>query len=316
MPRYQPADSLASPRFAGVRTFARLPCLQTTEDVDVAVVGLPFDTGATFKVGARFGPEAIRSASVLLRPYNPELDVHVFATLSCIDYGDAPVAPGFIHESHAAITATLRPLAEARVVTLSLGGDHSVALPELRALAAVYGPLALVQFDSHGDLWDSYYGGQKYTHGTPFRRAVEEGLILPECSVQLGMRGPLYGPEDLQMARDMGFAVLTTTELLARSPQEIGDLVRTRVGDRPAFLSFDIDFFDPAYAPGTGTPEVGGPTSFQGLAYLRACTGVRWVGGDVVEVLPALDHGQITAHLAAQAGYEFLSLVALARRGA
>jgi len=281
----------------------------------VAVVGLPFDTGATFKVGARFGPEAIRSASVLLRPYNPELDVHVFATLSCIDYGDAPVAPGFIHESHAAITATLRPLAEARIVTLSLGGDHSVALPELRALAAVYGPLALVQFDSHGDLWDSYYGGQKYTHGTPFRRAVEEGLILPECSVQLGMRGPLYGPEDLQMARDMGFAVLTTTELLARSPQEIGDLVRARVGDRPAFLSFDIDFFDPAYAPGTGTPEVGGPTSFQGLAYLRACTGVRWVGGDVVEVLPALDHGQITAHLAAQAGYEFLSLVALARRG-
>ncbi len=271
------------------------------------------NTSATFKVGARFGPEAIRSASVLLRPYNPELDVHVFATLSCIDYGDAPVAPGFIHESHAAITATLRPLAEARVVTLSLGGDHSVALPELRALAAVYGPLALVQFDSHGDLWDSYYGGQKYTHGTPFRRAVEEGLILPEWSVQLGMRGPLYGPEDLQMARDMGFAVLTTTELLARSPQEIGDLVRARVGDRPAFLSFDIDFFDPAYAPGTGTPEVGGPTSFQGLAYLRACTGVRWVGGDVVEVLPALDHGQITAHLAAQVGYEFLSLVALAR---
>jgi len=271
------------------------------------------NTGATFKVGARFGPEAIRSASVLLRPYNPELDVHIFATLSCIDYGDAPVAPGFIHESHAAITATLRPLAEARVVTLSLGGDHSVALPELRALAAVYGPLALVQFDSHGDLWDSYYGGQKYTHGTPFRRAVEEGLILPEWSVQLGMRGPLYGPEDLQMARDMGFAVLTTTELLARSPQEIGDLVRARVGDRPAFLSFDIDFFDPAYAPGTGTPEVGGPTSFQGLAYLRACTGVRWVGGDVVEVLPALDHGQITAHLAAQVGYEFLSLVALAR---
>ena len=274
------------------------------------------NTSATFKVGARFGPEAIRSASVLLRPYNPELDVHIFATLSCIDYGDAPVAPGFIHESHAAITATLRPLAEARVVTLSLGGDHSVALPELRALAAVYGPLALVQFDSHGDLWDSYYGGQKYTHGTPFRRAVEEGLILPEWSVQLGMRGPLYGPEDIQMARDMGFAVLTTTELLARSPQEIGDLVRARVGDRPAFLSFDIDFFDPAYAPGTGTPEVGGPTSFQGLAYLRACTGVRWVGGDVVEVLPALDHGQITAHLAAQVGYEFLSLVALARRGA
>lgn len=315
MPRYQPADSLASPRFSGIRTFARLPNMQATVDVDVAVVGLPFDTGATFKVGARFGPEAIRSASVLLRPYNPELDVQVFDTLSCIDYGDAPVVPGFIQESHAAITTTLQPLAAAGIITLGLGGDHSVALPELRALSAAHGPLALVQFDSHGDLWDSYYGGQRYTHGTPFRRAVEEGLIIPERSVQLGMRGPLYGSEDLQLARDMGFTMLTTTELLRRTPQEIGDLVRATVGDHLAFLSFDVDFFDPAYAPGTGTPEVGGPTSFQGLAYLRACTGIRWAGGDVVEVLPALDHGQITAHLAAQVGYEFLSLVAMAHRG-
>jgi len=315
VPRYQPADSLASPRFSGVRTFARLPNVQTTVDVDVAVIGLPFDTGATFKVGARFGPEAIRSASVLLRPYNPELDVQVFNTLSCIDYGDVSVVPGFIQESHAAITATLQPLAAAGIITLGLGGDHSVALPELRALAAAHGPLALVQFDSHGDLWDSYYGGQRYTHGTPFRRAVEEGLIIPERSVQLGMRGPLYGSGDLQLARDMGFTMLTTTELLRRTPQEIGDLVRATVGDHLAFLSFDVDFFDPAFAPGTGTPEVGGPTSFQGLAYLRACTGIRWAGGDVVEVLPALDHGQITAHLAAQAGYEFLSLSALTRRG-
>jgi agmatinase len=312
-PRYQPADSLASPRFTGVRTFARLPHVRTTAEVDVAVVGLPFDTGATYKIGARFGPEAIRSASAMLRPYNAELDVQVFARLSVVDYGDAPVIPGFIDDSYAAITATLRPLAAAQVITLGLGGDHSIALAELRALAAVHGPLALVQFDSHGDLWDSYYGGHKYTHGTPFRRAVEEGLILPSRSIQLGMRGSLYGPEDLQMARDMGFTVLTTTQLLARSPREIGDLVRQQVGDSKAFLSFDVDFFDPAYAPGTGTPEVGGPSSFQGLAYLRACTGIRWVGADVVEVLPAHDHAQITAQLAAQVGYEFLSLVALER---
>lgn len=315
MPRYQPADSLASPRFTGVRTFARLPCVQTTAEVDVAVVGLPFDTGATFRVGARFGPEAVRSASVMLRPWNPELDVHVFETLSVIDYGDAPVVPGFIEDSHQAIAATLRPLVEAGIVTLGIGGDHSVALPELRALAAVHGPLALIQFDAHGDLWDSYYGGHKYTHGTPFRRAVEEKLIDPAHSVQLGMRGPLYGPADLQMARDMGFTVLTTTQLLAHTPAEIGALVRARVGARKAFLSFDIDFFDPSAAPGTGTPEVGGPTAFQGLAYLRACTGITWVGGDVVEVLPAADHSQITAHLAAQVGYEFLSLVALGRQG-
>ncbi len=315
MPRYQPADSLQSPRFTGVRTFARLPHLQTTEDVDLAVVGLPFDTGATFKVGARFGPESVRSASAMLRSYNVELDVKPFDILSCIDYGDAPVVPGFIEDSHAAITATLRPLATAGIVTLGIGGDHSIALAELRALAAVYGPLALVQFDAHGDLWDSYYGGHKYTHGTPFRRALEENLLRPERSVQLGMRGSVYDAEDLQMARDFGFTVLTTTELLARSPAEIGALVRERVGDAQAFLSFDVDFFDPAYCPGTGTPEVGGPTSFQGLAYLRACTGIHWVGGDVVEVLPALDHAQITAHLAAQVGYEFMSLVALNKRG-
>jgi agmatinase len=314
MPRYQPADSLASPRFTGVRTFARLPHVQTAEDVDVAVVGLPFDTGATFKVGARFGPESVRSASHMLRPYNVELDVQVFETLSIVDYGDAPVIPGFIEDSYAAITATLRPLADAGVITLGIGGDHSIALAELRALAGAHGPLALVQFDSHGDVWDSYYGGHKYTHGTPFRRAVEEGLLDATRSVQLGMRGPLYGQEDLQVARDLGFTVLTTTQLLGRTPQEIGDMVRKTVGDSKAFLSFDVDFFDPAYAPGTGTPEVGGPTSFQGLAYLRACTGIRWVGADVVEVLPALDHAQITAHLAAQVGYEFLSLVALNRR--
>lgn len=313
-PRYQPANSMESPRFTGIRTFARLPHVRTTEDVDVAVVGLPFDTGATFKVGARFGPEAIRSASSLLRPYNPELDVQVFDTLSIIDYGDAPIIPGFIEESYAVITATLLPLAQAGIITLGLGGDHSVALAELRALAAVHGPLALVQFDSHGDLWDSYYGGFKYTHGTPFRRAVEEGLLLPQSSVQLGMRGPLYGPEDLQDARDLGFTVLSTTELLERTPTMIGDLVRDRVGSAKAFLSFDIDFFDPAFAPGTGTPEVGGPTTFQGLQYLRACTDIDWVGGDVVEVLPALDHGQVTAHAAAQAAYEFLSLVALQKR--
>lgn len=312
-PRYQPANSLESPRFSGVRTFARLPYVQTTEGVDLAIVGLPFDTGATFKVGARFGPEAVRSASAILRPYNPELDIQVFETLSCVDFGDAPIVPGFIEDSLQAITQTLRPLAEAGVITLGIGGDHSVALGELRALAAVHGPLSLVHFDAHGDLWDSYFG-HKYTHGTPFRRAIEEGLIVPDQSVQLGMRGPLYDANDLQMARDMGFTMLTTTQLLSHTAQEIGDLVRSRVGDRKAFLSFDVDFFDPAYAPGTGTPEVGGPTSFQGLAYLRACTGLTWVGADVVEVLPALDHGQITAHLGAQIGYEFMSLVARSRR--
>lgn len=317
MPHYQPANSLESPRFTGVRTFARLPHIPRShplEDIDVAIVGLPFDTGVTYKVGARFGPEAVRSNSVLLRPYNPELKVSIFETLSCVDYGDAPVVPGYLEESHKAISATLHPLAEAGIIPLGIGGDHSIALPELRALAAVYGPLAIVQFDAHCDLWDSYFG-QKYTHGTPFRRAIEEGLIRPDRSIQLGMRGTLFDEADARLSEEMGILALTTSQLLAHSPSEIGNLVRDRVGDARAFLSFDIDFFDPAFAPGTGTPEMGGPTSYQGLSYLRACTGLQWVGADVVEVLPAYDNpAQITALLAAQVGYEFLALVALNKR--
>ena len=166
---------------------------------------------------------------------------------------------------------------------MGIGGDHSITLAELRALAAVHGPLALIHFDAHCDLWDSYFG-HKYTHGTPFRRAVEEGLLLPERSIQLGMRGPVYDEEDVQLSAQLGFLALSTTELLAYTPAEIGAIVRERVGDTKAFLSFDVDFFDPAFAPGTGTPEVGGPTSFQGLAYLRSCVGLNWVGADVVEV--------------------------------
>src|SRR5215207_3732201 len=310
---YEPWDALKAPRFTGPRTYARLPYVKELDGVDAAVFGIPWDGGASFRSGARFGPEGVRSASGMIRTYNPVQRVQVFGVLSTIDYGDAPTAPGYLEETLRRAEEFVRPIAESGALPVGIGGDHSITLAELRALAAVHGPLALIQFDSHGDVWDSYFGGHKYTHGTPFRRAVEEQLIDPTRSVQLGMRGPLYGPEDLQVARDLGFTVLTTTQLLARTPQEIGDLVRQRVGDSKAFLSFDVDFFDPAYAPGTGTPEVGGPTSFQGLAYLRACTGVRWVGGDVVEVLPALDHAQITAHLAAQVGYEFLSLVALGK---
>ncbi|MEZ4706567.1 MAG: agmatinase [Caldilineaceae bacterium] len=315
MTHHYPADSSKTPRFTGVRTFARLPHIQDLTDVDLAIIGVPFDTGVTYRVGARFGPEAVRSASAMLRAYNPDLKVKPFDVLSCVDYGDATVYPGYIHESYASIAATLQEVASHGVIPLDIGGDHSIALAELRGLAAVHGPLALVQFDSHGDLWDRYYERFEYTHGTPFRRALEEGLLAPERSVQLGMRGGLYGEEDLQIARDFGFTMLTTSELLTKTPAEIGALVRNTVGDAKAFLSFDIDFFDPAFAPGTGTPEVGGPTSFQGLQYLRACTGLNWIGGSVVEVLPAYDPSQITAQLGAQVAYEFMSLVALARAG-
>ncbi|GAQ79707.1 agmatinase [Klebsormidium nitens] len=308
-PFYQPTDSLASPRFSGVRTYARLPHVTSMEGVDVAVFGIPFDTGASFKIGQRYGPESVRSASHLLRPYNPDVNVTVFGALSCVDFGDVSVVPGYIQASYAAMEKDITELAEAGVVTLGFGGDHSVTLGELRALAKVHGPMSLVHFDSHSDVWDSYFG-KKYNHGTPFRRAVEEGLLLPSKSIQIGMRGPLYSATDRKDATDLGFNVLTTSDLASLKPLVLGAAVRRIVGASPAFLSFDVDFFDPAYAPGTGTPEVGGPSTQVGLGYLRALRDINWVGGDVVEVLPALDHGQITAHAAAQVGFEFLSLVA------
>src|SRR5574341_214342 len=199
-PHYRPADSLASPRFSGVRTFMRLPHVTTTEDVDVAFVGLPFDTGASFKVGARFGPEAVRSASVLLRPFHPDLDLDIFNHVSAVDFGDAPVAPGFIEDSNDRIVNFLRSLHAADVAPISLGGDHSVALPELRAAAEKHGPLALVLFDSHTDTWESYFG-HRYFHGTPFKRALEEGLLDPHHSIMIGIRGPLYDANDLGNAR-------------------------------------------------------------------------------------------------------------------
>jgi agmatinase len=309
-PPYGPVDALQSPRFVGIRTFARLPAIQTLDDVHFAIVGIPFDTGATFRVGARFGPEAIRSASALLRPYNPSLDAQVFPTLSGVDYGDAPVVPGYIEDSYERIANFLRPILEAGVTPIGLGGDHSITLGELRAVASVHGPVALVQFDSHTDTWDSYYG-HKHTHGTPMRRAVEEGLLDPSRSIQIGMRGSLYAPADLEDARALGFAIVTMDELRQRGADSVVSQIRAHVGDGPAFVSFDIDFVDPAFARGTGTPEVGGPSSAEALALVRGLAGICFVAVDVVEVLPAYDPASVTALLAANIAYEFLSLLAL-----
>jgi agmatinase len=310
--RYRPADSLASPRFAGVRTFMRLPHVTTTDNVDVAFVGIPFDTGASFKVGARFGPEAIRSASALLRPYHPELDVDIFNVVSAVDFGDAPVAPGFIEDSYDRIVAFLRTPHRAGVIPIGLGGDHSITLAELRAAAEKHGPVALVLFDSHPDTWDSYFG-HKYFHGTPFRRAVEEGLIATERSTMMGLRGPIYERSDWQAAREMGFEVFTAGRMHRDGIADLHRRVLSRAGSQPAFLSFDIDFLDPAYAPGTGTPEVGGFTTAQAQMLLRGLAGLNVAAADVVEVLPAYDYGQITAHAAANMAWEILSLIAWKR---
>jgi agmatinase len=312
--RYGPADSSRSPRFTGPRTFMRLPHVEDLEDVDVAVIGVPIDDAVSFRSGARFGPEAIRSASVLLRPYNPALRVDVAEHLSLVDGGDAPTVPGYHERTLEQVAAHLEPVHRAGVVPLCLGGDHSMVLAELRAAAAVHGPLALVHLDAHADVWDSYYGA-RYFHGTVFRRAVEEGLVDPAASLQAGMRGTLYGAADVDEPARLGYEALPWSELQRLEPAAYGERVRARVGGRPAFVSFDVDFVDPAFAPGTGTPEVGGPTSAQALAYLRALTGIDIRGCDCVEVSPPYDPSGITAWLAASACHELLSLLALRRAG-
>ena len=314
MVSYEPANSFETPRFSGVRTFMRLPNVQDLQNSDVAIVGAPFDTGASFRVGARFGPEGIRSASHLLRPYNPSQDISIFEHLSVVDYGDVPVVPGFIEESYERITAGLEEIHRAGVVPIVLGGDHSIALPELRAAAAVHGPLALVQFDSHADTWDAYFG-KKYNHGTVFRRAVEEGLLVAEHSIQVGMRGSLYDSGDLQVSRELGFDLVTTDAVRKLGVGETIARIRERVGDTKVYVSFDVDFVDPAFAPGTGTPEVGGFSSREAQEFVRGLAGTRIVGCDVVEVYPQYDGpGQVTALLAANIAFEFLSQIAGASR--
>ena len=313
MTRYEPADSFETPRFSDVRTFMRLPNTRDLENADAAIVGAPFDTGATFRAGARFGPEGIRSASHLLRRYNPSLDVAIFDLLSVIDYGDVPVVPGYIEESYRRIEQGLDPIHGAGVVPIVLGGDHSIALPELRAAAAVHGPLALVQFDSHPDTWDAYFG-EKHTHGTPFRRAVEEGLLDTSRSIQVGMRGSIYDRGDWDEAREMGFDLVPTDEVRELGIPSVIDRIRGRTGDAKVYVSFDVDFVDPAYAPGTGTPEIGGFTSREAQEFVRGLTGLEIVGCDVVEVYPAYDHAQITALLAANVAHEFLSLLAFSKK--
>ena len=309
MKGYGPTDPLQTPRFAGISTFLRLPHTTHLDGVDVAFVGLPFDTGVSFRAGARFGPKAIREGSLSIRPdYNMSQRVALFERLSVIDYGDSPVVPGFIDRSFDKIATALCAVHEAGAVPIGFGGDHSVLLAELRASVATHGPVALIQFDAHCDTWDEYFG-EKYTHGTAVRRAVEEGLVDAARSTLMGLRGGLFGPGDLDDARELGFTVIPWDDLAQLGTGAVAAAVE-RAGGK-AFLTFDIDFVDPAFAPGTGTPECGGPSSMQALALLRACRGLQIIAADVVEVLPDLDSSHLTATLAATVAWEILSLVAV-----
>ena len=311
---YEPWDALEAPRFTGPRTYARLPHVTELDGVDAAVFGIPWDGGASFRGGARFGPEGVRSASGMIRTYNPVQRAQVFGRLSTIDYGDAPTAPGYLEETLRRVEAFTRPIAESGAIPIAIGGDHSATLAELRALAAPHGPLGLIHLDSHSDLWDTYFDGIRYSHGTMFRRAIEEGVVDPSRMLQAGMRGPLYGESDESIPGELGVESIPWVELARIAPERFAERARERLGDSPAFLSLDVDFVDAAFCPGTGTPEVGGPSSFEALNYLRALTGLAFVGYDVVEVAPAYDGpGQITALFAANAVFEMLSLIVLAR---
>ena len=301
-------DNTRVPRFAGPPTFAQLPRIDEVDTTDIAVVGIPFDAGVSYRPGARFGPAAIRAASKLLRPYNPAVDLSPFAVQQVVDAGDLSINPFSLEEAVINIEQAARELRERASRLLVLGGDHTVALPLLRAVASQE-PVAVVHFDAHLDTWDSYFGAA-YTHGTPFRRASEEGLLDTSACVHVGTRGPLYGARDLIDDRDLGFAVLPATEIDALGATGVAERIRARVGDRPIYVSIDIDVLDPAFAPGTCTPEAGGMTSRELLAVLRVMAGLRIVGCDIVEVAPVYDHAEITSVAASHVAYELVSVMA------
>lgn len=304
-----PVDSSRVPRFAGPATFARLPRLDEVDRAQVKVVGVPFDAGVSYRPGARFGPQAIREASRLLRPYHPGLDAEPFARAQVVDAGDLVANPFDIAEAISAVEQGALELTADGARLVTLGGDHTIALPLLRAAVARAGrPVALVHFDAHLDTWDTYFGAA-FTHGTPFRRASEEGLLDPEALCHVGTRGPLYARGDLDDDARFGFEIVSSADVARRGVDDVVARLRERVGDRPLYVSVDIDVLDPAHAPGTGTPEAGGLTSRELLEILRGLHGLDLVGADVVEVAPAYDHAEITAVAAAHVAYDLVTLL-------
>jgi len=295
----------------GITTFGRQPHTRDLTGVSAAIVGVPFDSGTSFRSGTRFGPRKIREMSLLLWGYNNALGVAPFEALKVVDAGDVDVVPVNIEDTYAHIEREVGAILDAGATVVTLGGDHSIALPLLRAHAKRFGPLGVVHFDSHPDTWRSEFGDQPYSHGTPFRRAIEEGWIDTGAYLQVGIRGPTSGANDLQDARDLGARVITIDEAMTVGvPAVLGEIQRKAAG-KQVYVSFDIDAVDPAFAPGTGTPEVGGFSSYHALQMVRGLQGLDLIGFDLVEVSPPYDHGDITAILASNIAFEFLSLIAL-----
>ena len=297
----------------GLKPICGCPIYKTTRGLDFAVVGIPWDGATSYRTGQRAGPDAIRKVSVTLRPYNLAQGVGIFEHCCGVDYGDVSVVPGYIEDTYAKIEAELRPLVEAGVIPVVMGGDHSISLPELRAIAKTHGPVALIHFDSHTDTNDQYFG-RPYYHGSMFRRAVEENIVLPANSIQVGMRGSVYSKNAYDESTSLGFKVVTMSALREMGLQRLIKTIKNRVGPNKVFVTFDIDVVDPAFAPGTGTPEVGGFSSSEAVDLIRGLKGLDFAGFDVVEVLPDYDVAEITALLAANIIYEFLSLIALNKK--
>lgn len=302
------------PRFAGFTTFARLPRHDEVDHVDVGVLGIPFDSGVSYRPGARFGPGAIREASRLLQGYNQHLDVSPFNVHQVADLGDVTANPFNVTDAMESIEREASRHLAAGTRLVALGGDHTIALPLLRATAKKHGPVALLHFDAHLDTWDTYFG-QPYTHGTPFLRAHEEGLLLREHLCHVGLRAPLHHASDLERDAEIGFGVVSAEDVAEIGPREVAERLISRIGDKPVYVSIDIDVLDPAHAPGTGTPEAGGLASRELITILRGLKGLNIVGADVVEVAPAYDWAQITATAAAQLAYELISIFSLTPGG-
>lgn len=304
-----PVDASKVPRYAGFATFAKLPRVEDVERTDIAVVGVPFDSGVSFRPGARFGPNHVRDASRLLRPYNPAQDASPFALAQVADAGDIVANPFDIAEAVQQVEDAVTDLGTRVDKVITIGGDHTIALPLIRAAYKKHGPVVVLHFDAHLDTWDTYFGAPT-THGTPFRRASEEGLIDLESSMHFGIRGPLYSTQDLVDDEMLGFSVITTEYVEQHGVQAAIDRMRARIGDKPLYISVDIDVLDPAHAPGTGTPEAGGLTSRELLRALRGIADLNIVAADVVEVAPAYDHAQITAVAASHVVYELITAMA------
>ena len=307
LPHPQPLDALSYARFTGVPTFMRLPHISEPEELEIALVGVPFDGGTTYRPGPRFGPRHVRVQSAIIRPWNPVLKVNPFEKYRIGDFGDLPVNPLSIEDTFARIKKGIAPLLQAGVRCVCVGGDHSISLPILRAVAKRHGPISLVQFDAHNDLWDEYFGS-KYSHGTPFRRAFEEGLLVDGGVLQVGLRGQVYGEDDFDFARAHKVRMVTAEEFHEKGLAAVKGHLRAFRG-RPVYVTLDIDCVDPAFAPGTGTPQVGGFSSHQILELVRALHGLNIVGCDLMEVSPPYDSAELTSLLAANLLFELLCVL-------